>query len=234
MDEVRAALATALDLLLGLDPELLSVVRLSLWVSLCAVGCATVIALPLGAAVAVWRFPGHRLVGLVLNTLMGLPPVVVGLTVYVLLSRAGPLGAFGWLFTPTAMVLAQSVLVIPIIAAFTRQSIADLYDEYAEQLHSWGVRPRRAVWTLLWDGRWRLLTGILAGVGRASAEVGAVLIVGGNIHRVTRVMTTTIALETSKGNLALALALGVVLLLIVLALNATAQLIQHLAQRFYG
>lgn len=234
MDDFRVAFVTALDLLVRGDQELLGIVRLSLWVSLCAVGCATLVALPLGAAVAVWRSPGATLCAVALNTLMGLPPVVVGLTVYLLLSRAGFFGELGLLFTPTAMIIAQSLLVMPVIAALTRQSIADLYDEYAEQLHSFGVRPRRAIWTLLWDGRWSVLTGILAGFGRASAEVGAVLIVGGNIRRATRVMTTTIALETSKGNLALALALGLLLLGLVLAMNAAAMLIQHLARRLYG
>jgi tungstate transport system permease protein len=170
----------------------------------------------------------------VLNALMGLPPVVVGLIVYVLLSRAGPLGSLGFLFTPTAMVIAQCLLVTPIIAAFTRQTVADLHEEYAEQLRSLGVGPWRALWTLLWDGRFSLLTGILAGFGRASAEVGAVIIVGGNIHRVTRVVTTTIALETSKGDLPLALALGMILMLLVLTINATAMVIQDMARRIYG
>jgi tungstate transport system permease protein len=170
----------------------------------------------------------------VLNAMMGLPPVVVGLAVYLLLSRAGPLGTWGFLFTPMAMVLAQCVLIIPIIAAFTRQTVADLYEEYAEQLQSLGVRPGRAIWTLLWDGRFSLLTGILAGFGRASAEVGAVLMVGGNIRHVTRVMTTTIALETSKGNLALALALGIILMVLVLVVNAAALVVRDAARRVYG
>jgi len=166
--------------------------------------------------------------------MMGLPPVVVGLMVYLLLSRAGPLGSLGLLFTPTAMAIAQCLLVTPIIAAFTRQTVADLHEEYAEQLRSLGVGPGRALWTLLWDGRFSLLTGILAGFGRASAEVGAVIMVGGNIHRVTRVVTTTIALETSKGNLPLALALGMILMLLVLAVNAAAMVIRDTAKRVYG
>jgi len=234
MHDVCAVFFTAIGLLVGLDRELVAIVTLSLRVSLAAVGLAALLGLPLGAAVAVWRFPGQAAVGVLLNAMMGLPPVVVGLTVYLLLSRAGPLGELGLLFTPTAMVLAQCVLVTPIIAAFTRQTIADLYAEYAEQLRSLGVGPGRAIWTLLWDGRFSLLTGILAGFGRASAEVGAVLIVGGNIHRVTRVMTTTIALETSKGNLALALALGVILMFLVLVVNAAAMVIQDIAKRLYG
>ena len=233
MHDVCAVFFTAIGLLVGLDRELVAIVTLSLRVSLAAVSLAALLGLPLGAAVAVWRFPGQAAVGVLLNSMMGLPPVVVGLTVYLLLSRAGPLGELGLLFTPTAMVLAQCVLVTPIIAAFTRQTIADLYAEYAEQLRSLGVGPGRAIWTLLWDGRFSLLTGILAGFGRASAEVGAVLIVGGNIHRVTRVMTTTIALETSKGNLALALALGVILMFLVLVVNAAAMVIQDIAKRLY-
>lgn len=234
MDDFRLALLTALGLLVRLDHELLGIVGLSLWVSFWAVAGATVLGLPLGAAVAVWRFPGRALLSVLLNTMMGLPPVVVGLVGYLLLSRAGPLGFLGLLFTPKAMVFVQCLLVTPIIAAFTRQSIADLYDEYTEQFRSLGVPPRRAIWTLLWDGRFSLLTGILAGFGRATAEVGAVLIVGGNIHRVTRVMTTTIALETSKGNLPLALALGLILFCLVLLVNAAAMALQDIARRTYG
>ena len=234
MDDFRAAFFTALGLLIGFDRDLVTIVCLSVSVSLLAVGFATVLGLPLGAAVAVWRFPGQAMVRILLNALMGLPPVVVGLIVYLLLSRAGPLGTLGLLFTPTAMVIAQCLLVTPIIAAFTRQTVADLHEEYAEQLRSLGVGPWHALWTLLWDGRFSLLTGILAGFGRAIAEVGAVIIVGGNIHRVTRVVTTTIALETSKGNLPLALALGMILMLLVLAVNTTAMVIQDTAKRLYG
>jgi tungstate transport system permease protein len=231
MDEFRAAMGTAIALIVGLDRDLLEIIGLSLAVSLSAVGLAACVALPLGAAVAVWRFPGRAFVVVLLNALMGLPPVVVGLVLYVLLSRAGPLGAWGLLFTPTAMVIAQGVLVTPIIAALTQQTIADLYAEYEEQLRSLGVGPGRAVWTLLWDGRFSLLTAILAGFGRAIAEVGAAIIVGGNIRHVTRVMTTTIALETSKGDLPLALALGVILLLLVLAVNAAALLLRDAAKQ---
>jgi len=234
MDDMRAAFLTALGLLVGLDRDLVAIVWLSLRVSLSAVGLASLLGLPLGAIVAIWRFPGRTAVGVMLNAMMGLPPVVVGLTVYLLLSRTGPLGQLGLLFTPTAMVLAQSLLVTPIIAAFTQQTMADLYEEYAEQFRSLGVGPGRAIWTLLWDGRFSLLTGLLAGFGRASAEVGAVIIVGGNIHHVTRVMTTTIALETSKGNLALALALGIFLMLLVLAVNAVAMVVRDTAKRVYG
>lgn len=225
---------TAFELIATLDPELFAIVELSLQVSITAVALAAVIGLPLGASVAVFDFRGRGAAIALLNTLMGLPPVVVGLIVYLMLSRAGPLGSFGLLFTPTAMVTAQSILVLPIIAALTRQTVADLYIEYSEQLQSLGVRPVRAIPTLLWDGRYSLLTAILAGFGRAIAEVGAVLIVGGNINHVTRVMTTTIALETSKGNLAIALGLGIILLALALAVNAGALLVQGVARRAEG
>src|SRR5438093_5646276 len=205
MSSASQALLEAARLLTGADPKLYRIVLLSLQVSLTAVAISSMVGLIVGATIAVSRFPGRQSVVVVLDAMMGLPPVVVGLTVYLLLSRAGPLGQLGLLFTPTAMVMAQSLLVTPIIAAFTQQTIADLYEEYAEQLCSLGVGPGRALWTLLWEGRFSLLTGILAGFGRASAEVEAVIIVGGDIYKVTRVMTTTIALETSKGNLALAL-----------------------------
>jgi tungstate transport system permease protein len=234
MDDFQTALDMAIGLLVSFDHELVTIVRLSLQVSLAAVSLAAVLGLPVGAMVAVCRFPGQAVVRVVLNALLGLPPVVVGLTVYLLLSRAGPLGSLGLLFTPTAMVVAQCVLVMPIIAAFTQQTVADLYEEYAEQLRSLGVGPVRALWTLLWEGRFSLLTGLLAGFGRASAEVGAVIIVGGNMYQVTRVMTTTIALETSKGNLALALALGMLLMLLVLAVNAAAMVARAVAKRIAG
>jgi tungstate transport system permease protein len=203
-------------------------------VSVSAVAVATLIGMPLGAAIAVTRFPGRQAVIVVLNALMGLPPVVVGLFIYLLLSRAGPLGSLGLLFTPQAMVIAQTVLVLPIIAALARQSVEDAWREYEEQLRSLGVEGVAAALTVLWDIRFSLLTAVLAGLGRASAEVGAVMIVGGNIDGVTRVMTTTIALETSKGDLPLALGLGLVLIAIVLALNAGAFLIKEAAQRRFG
>jgi len=217
-----------------LDLRLWEIVVLSLQVSLSAVVLATAVGLPLGAAVAVGRFPGRHALIVLLNALMGLPPVVVGLVVYLLLSRAGPLGDLGLLFTPAAMVIAQTVLVTPIIAALTRQAIEDAWREYEEQLRSLGAGRMSAALTLVWDTRFSLLTAVLAGLGRASAEVGAVMIVGGNIDGVTRVMTTTIALETSKGDLPLALGLGVVLIAIVLALNAAAMLVRDAAQRRYG
>jgi tungstate transport system permease protein len=216
------------------QPELWAIVLLSLQVSMTAVGLATLAGLPLGAAIAVGRFRGRSAVIVLLNALMGLPPVVVGLAVYLLLSRAGPLGSLGLLFTPGAMVIAQTLLILPIIAALSRQAVEDAWREYDEQLRSLGVDGLRAALTVLWDVRFSLLTAVLAGLGRASAEVGAVMIVGGNIDGVTRVMTTAIALETSKGDLPLALGLGIVLIGIVLVLNAAAFLLKEAAQRRYG
>lgn len=228
------AFQAALQMILAMDPVLIGIVTLSLQVSLVAVVIASVIALPLGAAIALWQFPGRGLVIVILNALMGLPPVVVGLMVYLLLSRAGPLGQFGLLFTPTAMVIAQTILILPIVAALSRQIIEELWGEYREQLQSLGVSRLQAIPTLLWDARFSLVTVVLAGFGRASAEVGAVLIVGGNIAGVTRVMTTAIALETNKGNLPLALGLGIILLLLVASVNAIAYLIGESARRRLG
>ena len=216
------------------EARLWQIVALSLEVSLAAVGLATLAGLPLGAAIAVGRFPGRKTLIVLLNALMGLPPVVVGLAVYLLLSRAGPLGGLGLLFTPLAMVIAQTVLILPIVAALARQAVEDAWTEYEEQLRSLGAHGVRAALTILWDLRFSLLTAVLAGLGRASAEVGAVMIVGGNIDGVTRVMTTAIALETSKGDLALALGLGLVLIGVVLLLNAAAFLLKEAAQRRYG
>jgi tungstate transport system permease protein len=234
MQEISAAFGLALGLIVSGDPELTQIVLLSLEISLSAVMLAAVLGMPLGAAIALFRFPGRGALVVLLNACMGLPPVVVGLFVYLMLSRAGPLGELGLLFTPTAMVIAQAILVTPIIAALTRQTVEDLYAEYREQLQSLGVSALRAIPTLLWDGRFSLATAVLAGFGRAAAEVGAVIIVGGNINHVTRVMTTTIALETSKGYLALALGLGLVLLLIVVAVNASLMLVQAAARQVQG
>ncbi len=234
MNDIGTAFGLALGLIAGGDPGLLGVVGLSLRVSLTAVAVAAVIGLPLGALLAVARFPGRRAIVVALNALMGLPPVVAGLVIYLLLSRSGPLGSLGLLFTPAAMVVAQAVLIAPILAALTRQALEALWEEYAEQLRSFGAGPARAVPTLLRDGRFALLTVLLAGFGRASAEVGAVIVVGGNIEGFTRVMTTAIALETSKGDLPLALALGVVLMAIVLTVNALAQLARDTAARWAG
>ena len=226
MNELGAAFATAFGLIAALDGDLVAIVGLSLRVSLTAVVLAAAVGLPLGALVALIRFPGRGAVAALLDALMGLPPVVIGLLVYLALSRAGPLGVFGLLFTPSAMIIAQCLLITPIIAALTRQVIADLWAEYAEQLRSLGATRLRAVPTLLWDGRHSLVTVILAGFGRALAEVGAVMIVGGNIDHATRVMTTAIALETSKGNLVLALALGLVLLALSLTISGAARMVR--------
>jgi tungstate transport system permease protein len=234
VQEISAAFGLAFGLIISADPELAQIVLLSLQISLSAVALAAILGMPLGAALALFRFPGRGALVVLLNACMGLPPVVVGLFVYLMLSRAGPLGALGLLFTPTAMVIAQAILVTPIVAALTRQTVEDLYAEYREQLQSLGVGPLRAIPTLLWDGRFSLLTAVLAGFGRAAAEVGAVIIVGGNINHVTRVMTTTIALETSKGYLGLALGLGLVLLLIVVAVNASLMLVQAAARHAEG
>jgi tungstate transport system permease protein len=207
---------------LSADPTLFAIVRLSMIVSLCAVLLAGVIGLPLGAVVALTRFPGREATIVALNTLMGLPPVVVGLAVYLLLSRSGPLGSWGLLFTPQAMIIAQTLLVAPIIAALARQTIEDLAGEYRDELAAMNVGPLGRVATLIWEARFSLLTALLAGFGRAAAEVGAVMIVGGNIDGFTRTMTTAIALETSKGDLALAIGLGIVLIGIVVIVNALA------------
>jgi tungstate transport system permease protein len=219
------AFSAALALLAGFDSKLVEIVLLSLSVSLSAVFIAALFGFPLGAAIAVGHFPGRRALTVFLNALMGLPPVVVGLVVYLLLSRAGPLGSLGILFTPSAMVIAQTVLILPIIAALSRQAIEDAWREYEEQLRSLGAGRAHAALTLLWDTRFSLLTTVLAGFGRAAAEVGAVMIVGGNIDGVTRVMTTTIALETSKGDLPLALGLGLILLVLSVAVSMVAFLL---------
>lgn len=234
MSSLEEAFTAAWRLLAGFDTELLQVVGLSLQVSLTAVVIATLIGLPLGAAIAVERFPGRQSLIVLLNALMGLPPVVVGLLIYLLLSRAGPLGSLGILFTPQAMIIAQAVLITPIIAALSRQTIEDAWREYDEQLRSLGSRRLTAAMTLIWDTRFSLLTIVLAGFGRAAAEVGAVMIVGGNIDGVTRVMTTAIALETSKGDLPLALGLGIVLISLVIVLNAAAAVIREVTLRKYG
>ena len=234
MTDTGEALGAALRLIARFDSDLVEIVALSLEVSLTAVATAVLIGMPLGAALALFRFPGRHTLVVLVNAFMGLPPVVVGLVVYLLLSRAGPLGTLGLLFTPTAMIVAQTILVLPIVAALTRQTIEDLWREYEDQLRSLGAGPSRALATLLWDGRFALVTAGLAGFGRASAEVGAVMIVGGNIDHVTRVMTTAIALEVSKGDLALALGLGVILILLSTTINAAAYLIRELAARRHG
>ena len=231
MQNLVDAFSTAIQLLVTLDSDLMEIVTLSLKVSLSAVLLAALVGLPVGAAIAVSQFPGRSALVAVLNAMMGLPPVVVGLGVYLVLSRSGPMGFLGWLFTPQAMVTAQFLLIAPLIAALSRQAIEDLWEEYRELLQSLDVGRWATVQTLLWDARHRLLTTLLAGYGRAIAEVGAVIIVGGNIAHVTRVMTTAIALETSKGDIALALGLGIVLLIISLFINGAAAISSHVSQR---
>jgi tungstate transport system permease protein len=214
--------ASALALVFGGDPGLYRIVALSLTVSFSAVLVAALVALPFGALLALTNFPGRTFIIVVINAFMGLPPVVVGLAVYLVLSRSGPLGFLGILFSPKAMIIAQALLVMPIIAALTRQTIEDLWAEYREELTALRVGPARRVTTLLWDARFALVTTLLAGFGRAAAEVGTVMIVGGNIDGFTRTMTTAIALETSKGDLPLAMGLGLVLVTIVIGVNALA------------
>ena len=225
---------SAFHLVLTADPALLAIVRLSLVVSLSAVFFATLIGVPFGAMMALVRFPGREGAIVALNAMMGLPPVVVGLAIFLLLSRSGPLGAWGLLFTPQAMVIAQTVLVAPIIAALTRQSIEDLWVEYREELGAMNVGPARRIVTLVWDARFSLVTALLAGFGRAAAEVGAIIIVGGNIDGFTRTMTTAIALETSKGDLPLAIGLGMVLISIVILINALAWAARRAGERYAG
>jgi tungstate transport system permease protein len=226
--------ASALHLVLTGDPMLFAIVRLSLIVSLSATFIAALIGVPLGALIALTRFRGREPLIVVLNALMGLPPVVAGLAVYLMLSRSGPLGSWGLLFTPPAMVIAQTALVTPIIAALARQTIEDLWAEYREELAAMHVGPLRRVHTLIWDARFSLLTALLAGFGRAAAEVGAIIIVGGNIQGFTRTMTTTIALETSKGNLPLAIGLGMILIFIVISVSALAWCARRAGERFSG
>ena len=231
MESFGEILGEALGLILAWDSDLMEIIGLSLRVTLTAVAISCAIGLPLGAAVGAFRFPGRTAAIVILNALMGLPPVVVGLIAYLMLSAAGPLGPLGLLYTPAAMIIAQTILVTALVAALSRQIVEDYYREYAEQFDSLGVGPLDRVAALLWDARYSLLTVALAGFGRAVAEVGAVIVVGGNINHVTRVMTTTIALETSKGNLELALALGVVLLAIAVAVNGAAMTLRASAVR---
>jgi tungstate transport system permease protein len=226
--------ASALHLVLTADPALVAIVRLSLVVSFAAVVLAAIIGLPIGAWLALTRFPGRAAAIVALNALMGLPPVVVGLAVFLMLSRSGPLGSWGLLFTPQAMIVAQTILVTPIIAALARQTVEDMWLEYRDELAAMDVGPLRRVATLLWDARFSLVTALLAGFGRAAAEVGAIIIVGGNIEGFTRTMTTAIALETSKGDLPLAIGLGLVLIAIVVLVNAAAWGARRAGERFAG
>lgn len=225
---------SAIQLVLTADAELLAIVQLSLLVSLSAVALATLVGVPFGAMLALTRFPGREAMIVVVNALMGLPPVVVGLAVYLLLSRSGPLGEWGLLFTPQAMVIAQTILVTPIIAALTRQTVEDLWVEYRDELAAMNVGPLSRIATLIWDARFSLTTALLAGFGRAAAEVGAIIIVGGNIKDFTRTMTTAIALETSKGDLPLAIGLGMVLISLVILVNLLAWGVRRAGERYAG
>ena len=229
-----SAFAAAFGLIVGLDPAFLAVVGLSLKVTLSATLLAALVGLPLGALLGISRFRGRSAVIVVVNALMGLPPVVAGLVIFLLLSRSGPLGGLGLLFTPGAMIVAQTLLILPIVVALTRQVIEDLWAEYGDHLRSIGLTGVAAVPTLLADGRFSLTTALLAGFGRASAEVGAVLIVGGNIAGHTRTMTTAIALETSKGDLTLALGLGLALVGLTLAINVAAFAAGRVGARWAG
>ena len=231
MNDLGAAFGQAFRLMLTLDSGLTEIVVLSLYVSLTAVAVAIVIGMPLGAALAVFRFPGRAPLSILLTAMMGLPPVVVGLVVYLMLSASGPFGVLGLLYTPTAMIIAQSLLVIPIVAALTRQVVADLHKEYDEYLRSLGASRVSVLGTLLWDARFSLSTAALAGLGRAFAEVGAVMIVGGNINHLTRVMTTAITLETSRGELALALGLGLILIALSVLITTALTGVQRMAER---
>ena len=231
MQDFAAAFIGAFNLLARADSDLLEIVGLSLRVSLSAVILSCLIGFPIGAALGIGRFPGRQTLIVCVNALMGMPPVVVGLIVYLFLSNAGPLGWMEILYSPTAMIIAQTILVAPIVAALSRQVVADLHAEYAEQFRSLSVPTRTAVAAMLWDARHSLATVALAGFGRAIAEVGAVIIVGGNIDHLTRVMTTAIALETSKGNLALALALGFILIVLALAVNAAVAILRGASER---
>jgi tungstate transport system permease protein len=234
MNTLGESLRLAVALIGSLDAHLVGIVGLSLRVSLASTLCAACIGLPIGAAIAVRSFRGRAAVIATLNALMGMPPVVMGLLVYLMLSRAGPLGALGLLFTPGAMVVAQTLLIAPIVAALSRQVIEDAWTQYRDQLRSLRAGTLRSALTLLWDTRYSLLTTVMAGFGRAVAEVGAVIIVGGNIDGVTRVMTTTIALETSKGDLPLALALGLILITLTLLVNFGAHATREWARVRFG
>ncbi len=231
MEEIYEAFQTAFELLIARDPDLVEIVILSLKVNGIAVLVSGILGLCIGALLAVYRFKGRAFCLVFVNALMGLPPVVVGLIVYMMISNTGPLGVLGLLYTPTAMVIAQTILITPIIAALSRQILETIYVEYREQLFSLGVKKWQMAKTLLWDGRYALSTVVLAGFGRATAEVGAVMIVGGNINHLTRIMTTAIALETSKGYLSLALALGIILIIISFVINGLVYAVNNTAER---
>jgi len=226
--------SSALQLIFDANPTLFAIVCLSLVVSCSAVLIAALIGVPLGATLALVRFPGREWLVVAFNAMMGLPPVVVGLAVFLLLSRSGTFGSLGLLFTPEAMIIAQTILVTPIIVALTRQTIEDLWEEYKDDFDAMGIKPGQRVLSLIWEGRFSLVTALAAGFGRAAAEVGAIIIVGGNIEGFSRTMTTAIALETSKGNLSLAIGLGIVLIFIIFVINAVAWAARRASERFAG
>ncbi|MFN3661304.1 ABC transporter permease [Yoonia sp.] len=219
MSDLTEGFATAARLVVSLDPALIEITLRSLYVTLSATAIASLIGLPLGAWLAITRFPARRYVIAVLNALMGLPPVVVGLIVYILLSRSGPFGVLGLLFTPTAMVIAQVIIITPLVASIAHQAMRELWADYHDLLISLHASRRQRIVTLVWDGRRTLMTAQLAGFGRGIGEVGAIMIVGGNIDNATRVLTTAISLETGRGDFALALALGFVLIGLAIAVN---------------
>ncbi|MEG3592102.1 MAG: ABC transporter permease [Pseudomonadota bacterium] len=231
MSFLSDAIVSAVNLIVNLDRDLIEIISLSLKITLSATLFASVAGIILGSAIALYDFPGRNILTLLINTFMGFPPVVLGLFVYLLLSRSGPLGILGLLYTPTAMVIAQTLLILPIIIALTRQTIFEINKEYNEQLRSLGAEKFQIMKTLVWESRLTITTIILAGYGRANAEVGAVMIVGGNINHATRVMTTTIAHETGKGNLILALSLGIILILIAFLINFTMQKIESISEQ---
>ncbi len=230
MGEIGQAFSIALNLLWNLDNDLIAIVSLSLKVSIFAVIISCFLGFTIGAALTVYRFPGRKIFIIFLNSMMGLPPVVVGLMIYLLLSRSGPLGVLGLLYTPTAMIIAQITLITPLVAALSLQTLQGLYGEYNEFFRSLNLPSTTKMRTILWDGRFDLITIGLAGFGRAISEVGAVMIVGGNINHLTRIMTTAIALETSKGTLAFALALGIILISISILINAAVMVVRSLTK----
>jgi len=231
MQDFAGAFGLAFGLIASGDPDLFEIVGLSMRVSLTALILSCLIGFPIGALLVVRKFFGRGIVIALVNSMMGFPPVVIGLLVYLALSRAGPMGSFGLLYSPTAMIIAQTVLIAPIVAALSRQVLEALQAEYDEQFRSLGISRGRAVIALIVDGRYGLVTVALAGFGRAVAEVGAVMIVGGNIDHLTRVMTTAIALETSKGDLGMALALGIILMSIAVSVNLGAGALRAMAER---
>jgi tungstate transport system permease protein len=234
MGDLGTSLLTAIHLIFHLNHDLVQIIVLTFQVNLVAAVLGCLVAFPLGAAVAVLRFPGRRVAIALLNAGMSLSGVVIGLVVYLMLSRSGPLGGWGLLFSPSAMVIAQLIMVTPIVAALTYQTVADCHQKYDEQLRSFGAGHLRMMFTLLWDVRFSLVTAALAGFGRALAEVGTVMIVGGNINHYTRVMTTAIALETTKGDLPLAMALGMILLGLTLIVTLLAEVVRGIAGRRYA